>query len=135
MSPELARDPVFVKRFEQEAFITRKLQHPNAVQVDDIDETEDGRPFIVMELIEGRSLKDVIAKEGPLAAPRVCFIIKQVAAALDAADRITMVHRDIKPDNILLMAGHAASPVPGRPGRACQSQAKSPRYSTSALPN
>lgn len=104
MSAKVAGDPLFVKRFEHEGVITRKLQHANAVRVDDIDETEDGRPFIVMEFIEGRSLKQVIRSEGPLAAPRVCAIVKQVAAALGAAHAIGMVHRDIKPDNIVLLS-------------------------------
>ncbi len=63
MTLELTKDPVFVKRFEHEAVLTRKLQHPNAVRVDDIDEAEDGRPFIVMEYIEGQSLKEVIQRE------------------------------------------------------------------------
>jgi len=103
MSPQVAGDPLFVKRFEHEAVITRKLQHPNAVRVDDIDETDDGRPFIVMEYIEGKSLKKVIQSEGPLPAPRVCAIIKQAAAALGAAHELGMVHRDIKPDNIALV--------------------------------
>jgi serine/threonine-protein kinase len=103
MTPELANDELFVKRFKHEAVITRKLQHPNAVRVDDIDETEDGRPFIVMEYIEGRSLKKVIQEEGPLEWPRVCLISKQVAAGLDAAHRLGMVHRDIKPENIVLV--------------------------------
>ncbi len=103
ISTELISDDLFVKRFKQEAIITRKLQHPNAVRVDDIDEAEDGRPFIVMEFIEGRSLKKLIQDEGPLAAPRVCSIIKQVAAGLDAAHQIGMIHRDIKPDNIVLV--------------------------------
>src|SRR6266404_784502 len=56
ISPQLASDPNFISRFEKEAILTRRLQHPNAVRVDDIDEAEDGRPFIVMEYIEGRSL-------------------------------------------------------------------------------
>jgi serine/threonine-protein kinase len=103
MTPELANDELFVKRFKHEAVITRKLQHPNAVRVDDIDETEDGRPFIVMEYIEGRSLKKVIQEEGPLEWPRVCLLSKQVAAGLDAAHRLGMVHRDIKPENIVLV--------------------------------
>jgi serine/threonine-protein kinase len=103
MAPELLSDELFVKRFKHEAVITRRLQHPNAVRVDDIDEGEDGRPFIVMEYIEGRSLKKLIKDEGPLPVPRVCAIIKQVAAALGAAHGLGMVHRDIKPENIVLV--------------------------------
>lgn len=100
---ELANDATFVKRFEHEAVITRKLQHPNAVRVDDIDEAEDGRPFIVMEFIDGASLKKLIQSQSPLPAARVCSIVKQAASALDAAHRLGMVHRDIKPDNIVLV--------------------------------
>jgi len=103
ISQELMTDESFVKRFKHEAVITRRLQHPNAVRVDDIDEAEDGRPFIVMEYIEGRSLKKLIQEEGPMPAPRVCFIIKQVCRALEAAHRLGMIHRDIKPDNIALI--------------------------------
>ena len=60
MNPALALDNAFVKRFTHEAVLTRKLLHPNAVRVDDIDEADDGRPFIVMEYIEGRNLEEVI---------------------------------------------------------------------------
>jgi len=103
MSPEVVSDPEFVKRFEREAILTRRLQHPNAVHVDDIEEAEDGRPYIVMEFVEGQSLKRLIQEAGPLPVPRVCTIIKQVASALEAAHQLGMVHRDIKPDNIVLM--------------------------------
>jgi TPR repeat protein/serine/threonine protein kinase len=103
INPELANDAGFVRRFEQEAIITRRLQHPNAVRVDDIDEAEDGRPFIVMEFVEGGNLKDVIEREAPLPVERVCSIVKQIAAALDAAHRLGLVHRDIKPANIALV--------------------------------
>lgn len=99
---ELASDPSFVKRFGQEAALTRKLQHPNAVRVEDIDQADDGRPFMVMEFIEGESLKDVIQHQAPLPVARACRIAKQVAAALDAAHRLGIIHRDIKPGNILL---------------------------------
>jgi serine/threonine protein kinase len=103
MSPELASDANFLRRFEREAVIARKLQHANAVRVEDIDEAEDGRPFIVMEFIEGRSLADVIEQEAPMVAPRVCSIIKQAAAALDSAHALGLIHRDIKPSNIALI--------------------------------
>ncbi len=103
ISPELMRDELFVKRFKHEAVITRRLQHPNAVRVDDIDEAEDGRPFIVMEFIEGQSLRKLIEAQGGLPVSRVCTIVKQVAAALDAAHRLGMIHRDIKPDNVVLV--------------------------------
>ena len=109
INQELASDLSFVKRFGQEAALTRKLQHPNAVRVEDIDQADDGRPFMVMEFIEGESLKDVIQHQAPLALPRVCGIAKQVAAALDAAHRLGMIHRDIKPGNILLTRPAAGS--------------------------
>jgi serine/threonine protein kinase len=103
IAPELLSDELFVKRFTHEAVITRRLQHPNAVRVDDIDKAEDGRPYIVMEFIDGKSLKKLIREEGPLPVPRVLSIIKQCASALDAAHKLGMVHRDIKPDNIALV--------------------------------
>ena len=103
IAPELLSDELFVRRFKHEAVITRRLQHPNAVRVDDIDEAEDGRPYIVMEFIDGKSLKKLIREEGPLPVPRVLSIIKQCASALDAAHKLGMVHRDIKPDNIALV--------------------------------
>ena len=81
INQELASDLSFVKRFGQEAALTRKLQHPNAVRVEDIDQADDGRPFMVMEFIEGESLKDVIQHQAPLPVPRACRIAKQVAAA------------------------------------------------------
>src|SRR5262245_20518703 len=104
MNPVLALDNAFVKRFTHEAVLTRKLLHPNAVRVDDIDEADDGRPFIVMEYIEGPNLEEVIRHEAPMTWERVCRIIRQVASALDYAHRMNIVHRDIKPSNIVLIS-------------------------------
>lgn len=112
ISPELASDVNFVRRFEQEALITRKLQHPNAVRVEDIDEAEDGRPFIVMEYVEGSSLKDIIEQQAPMTIERVCSIVKQAAAALEAAHVLGLVHRDVKPGNIALVPALDASGAP-----------------------
>src|SRR5271169_1709715 len=86
-----AEDKAFTKRFKTEAVIARKLQHPNAVRIDDLDSTEDGRPFIVMEMVEGSNLKAVIAETGPLSASRVLSIASQVADALAAAHELGIV--------------------------------------------
>jgi eukaryotic-like serine/threonine-protein kinase len=103
MNRDLMSDELLVKRFKQEAVMARKLDHPNAVRVDDIDEAEDGRPFMVMEYIEGQGLKELIRDAGPLPARRAAAIARQVAAGLGAAHAIGMVHRDIKPANIVLI--------------------------------
>ena len=102
VGPKLAHDADFLKRFRTEAVVTRKLQHPHAVRVEDLDTTEDGRPFIVMEFVNGRSLREVIRTEGALPLPRAVAIARQACSALAAAHAIGITHRDITPDNILL---------------------------------
>jgi serine/threonine-protein kinase len=100
--PRLLGDQSQVRRFRSEGIYTRKLHHPNVVRVQDIDEAEDGRPFIVMEYIEGQNLRQVMQNSGYLSVSRVCSIVKQVGSALDIAHRLGIVHRDIKPTNIVL---------------------------------
>ncbi len=104
MDQSLMQREDFVLRFKREAFVARRLQHPNAVRVDDIDDTDDGRLCIIMEFIDGRMLRDVLDREGPLPAPRACSIAKQVASALGAAHELGIIHRDIKPENIALIS-------------------------------
>jgi serine/threonine protein kinase len=102
VSSEIAGDASFLQRFQTEAIVTRKLRHPNAVRVDDFDYTEDGRPFIVMELVEGKNVSEVIQAEGALAVPRAIRIARQVALAIAVAHKLGIVHRDLKPGNIVL---------------------------------
>src|SRR4051812_32011096 len=103
VSPRLTGDKDFLDRFRTEAVITRKLRHPNAVRLDDFDITEDGRPFIVMEYVRGDALRTVLQKNVLLPVPRALDIARQVALALGAAHALGIVHRDIKPDNVLLI--------------------------------
>src|SRR6185436_2334561 len=84
VAAKLCDDEGFLKRFRTEAVVTRRLQHPNAVRVDDLDVTEDGRPFIVMEHVQGKNLREVIRAEGAFEVPRAAAIGKQVASALGA---------------------------------------------------
>jgi serine/threonine-protein kinase len=102
VSAHLSESEDFLRRFRDEARITRKLRHPNAVWVEDLDVTDDGRPFIVMEYVKGSDLRSVVATGGRMPIPRALDIAGQVAAALGAAHDLGIVHRDIKPENILI---------------------------------
>lgn len=104
---ELADDPTFLERFRREARAAAALSHPGVAAVYDYGEA-DGQPFIVMELVEGENLADRIAAGGPLPWQEAFAIGEQVAAALAAAHAHGLVHRDVKPANIML----------GRDGRA-----------------
>ncbi len=107
----LLEESEFLQRFRSEALVMRRLNHPNAVQVRDFDETEDGRPFMVMEFIEGRSLDEVMTLEAPLDPARAARIAAQVCSALGAAHQLGIIHRDIKPSNVLLVASDKGEQV------------------------
>jgi hypothetical protein len=102
VNDDIAGNASFLQRFQTEAMVTRKLRHPNAVRVDDFDYTEDGRPFIVMELVEGKNVSEILQAEGALAVPRAIRIARQVGQAIGVAHRLGIVHRDLKPGNIIL---------------------------------
>ncbi|MBA3955652.1 MAG: Stk1 family PASTA domain-containing Ser/Thr kinase [Acidimicrobiia bacterium] len=99
--PEFATDPTFVQRFRREAQAAANLSHPNIVSVYDWGE-EGGTYFIVMEYVEGRSLAQVIKDEGRLHPDRAADITTDVGAALGFAHRNGVVHRDVKPGNVLI---------------------------------
>jgi hypothetical protein len=106
LHPHLVDDPVLLARFRREAEIAGSVDSEHVVEVIDAD-VDDGQPFIVLELIDGRSLHDVVAGEGALAPERAAEIATQVAAGLRAAHAAAIVHRDLKPENIVLVEGPA----------------------------
>jgi serine/threonine protein kinase len=104
--PQYVTDANFIGRFEREAQIVAKLEHPNIVPVYDASE-QDGMPYIVMKYIEGKTLKDVL-NDGALEDADTLHVITQIAAALDYAHGRGVLHRDVKPSNI--MVDHDAIP-------------------------
>jgi eukaryotic-like serine/threonine-protein kinase len=96
----LAADPSFRARFAREARVAAGLSHPNIVTVFDVGEI-DGRPFIVMELVPGRTLEERLRRDGTLSANDVLAIARQVCAGLEHAHANGLVHRDLKPGNLI----------------------------------
>jgi len=101
MAPWLADDATFAVTFEHEARLAARLAHPNVVAVFD-QGVDRGQAFLVMELIRGRTLRELIREHGRLSPALAVTIIEQVLVALAAAHRAGLVHRDVKPGNILL---------------------------------
>lgn len=105
--PEYATDPAFVERFRREAQAAANLSHPNIVGVYDWG-SESGTYYIVMEYVEGQSLAEVVRDAGPLHPRRAAEIIFEVAGALGFAHQRGVVHRDVKPGNVLISTSGAA---------------------------
>ncbi|MEA2560609.1 MAG: eukaryotic-like serine/threonine-protein kinase [Acidobacteriota bacterium] len=101
LRPDLARDGRRIERFKQELVLGRQVSHPNVVRIHDIGSDGD-LVFLSMDFVPGRSLGELLAAEGPLTADRAVGIARQVAAGLAAAHDAGVVHRDLKPGNILI---------------------------------
>jgi serine/threonine protein kinase len=97
-----ASDPQAVERFRREAQAAARLKHPNAVSIYDFGVSSDGLQYLAMELIEGKNLRQMISEQGSLTPEMTAEIITQVCAALGEAHQQGIVHRDIKPDNIIV---------------------------------
>ena len=102
MIPDAARDGSSTQRFLREARIAARLRHPHVVRVEDFGVSDDGRSFLVMELLRGESLARRLARAPRLTAAQVLEIVRQLGDALDVAHAEGIVHRDLKPENIFL---------------------------------
>jgi len=103
INPEVSRDPTLRARFLQEARTVARLRHPNIVPVYAASESA-GVLFFVMEYVPGESLRDLMAREGKLTGERMATILRELSLALDHAHKQGLIHRDVKPENILLDA-------------------------------
>ena len=108
MDARFADDRTFVDRFEREARSAAKIHHPNVVAVHDqgVDRSPGGDlVYLVMELVDGGTLRDLITERGALDPPTALAVMEPVLSALAAAHRAGLIHRDVKPENVLI--GHA----------------------------
>ena len=106
IAPDRAGDPGFRERFERESRVAAAIDHPNVIPVYAAGE-EGGHLYLVMRYVKGTDLQGLLARERRLPAERVAAIAGQVGAALDAAHAVGLVHRDVKPANVLLSGEHA----------------------------
>lgn len=103
LNPRFVEDEAAQARFRREAKAAVRLQHANAVGVTDFGQTSDGYVYIVMELLEGRTLRDILAKEAPIEMARAVALMLQAASAVSAAHEAGIIHRDLKPANIFIV--------------------------------
>jgi serine/threonine protein kinase/tetratricopeptide (TPR) repeat protein len=101
----LSSDEALVERFMREARSASRLAHPNIITVFDFGKTDEEELFLVMELLRGRSIRQIIEAEGPLPIDRVLALVEQVCDALHAAHEMGVIHCDIKPDNVFVLTG------------------------------
>ncbi|MDX2009496.1 MAG: serine/threonine-protein kinase [Myxococcaceae bacterium] len=102
MKPELSAEPSFVDRFRREAMTASRLGHPHIVDIIDSGRADTGQFYFVMEFLDGEPLSDFIGR-GPTAPALVVDLARQMAEALDVAHRAGVVHRDLKPDNVIVL--------------------------------
>jgi eukaryotic-like serine/threonine-protein kinase len=102
LKPELVANQTAIKRFRLEAKAAGRIHHPNAIKVTDFGVTPERIVYLVMEIVDGQSVRDLIHHEGAIDYVRTINIVRQVCSAVEAAHRSGVIHRDLKPDNILL---------------------------------
>lgn len=109
--PEHAEKPESIARFHQEARVVSSIGHSNICEILDFGRLADGRPFLVMELLEGETLGTLLERKGRLPVGEAVAVVVQALEALDAAHAKGIIHRDMKPDNVFLTARGGGAPV------------------------
>jgi CheY-like chemotaxis protein/tRNA A-37 threonylcarbamoyl transferase component Bud32 len=111
MDPRLVRQQIAVRRFQLEAQAASRLNHPNVIVVHDFGITPDEQPYMVMDFLGGRSLQDILDERPQLDPPRAKRIFTQCASGLAHAHQFGVVHRDVKPNNIIIDQDHAGEEI------------------------
>src|SRR5262245_32166318 len=97
-----AKNKGALERFRVEALTAGRINHPGIVSVTDFAQLDDGRPYLVMELVSGETLYDLLQREGKISVPRACRFARMLCQALDAAHHEGIIHRDLKPANVIV---------------------------------
>src|SRR6478672_1344710 len=103
LSPGLAGDPQFVSRFRREARAVNRLRHPNIIAIYDFGQLPDGRFYLAMEYAEGQSVHSLMKRDEHFTVPRALGVLGQLAYAVHHAHSRGVLHRDLKPDNLILL--------------------------------
>ena len=111
LRPEVAADPRLSSRFRREARAINRLRHPNIIGIYDFGRLPDGRLYLTMEHAAGETLEDALRREGPFELPRALHLLYQLASAIDHAHGHGVVHRDLKPHNLVLIGGRGHAEV------------------------
>jgi len=111
LHPEMSEESIIVERFFREARAASSIDHPNVCSATDFGQTPEGTLYLVMEYLEGHTLKAIINRDAPFSADRVVNILAQIASALSRAHALRIVHRDLKPDNVFLVSRHGQQDV------------------------
>lgn len=102
IAPALASDPDYLARFKRESRVAAAIEHPNAIPIYEAGVADEEVPYLVMRYVDGVDLASLIRREGRLRADRAARIVEQVSGALDEAHARGLVHRDVKPGNIIV---------------------------------
>lgn len=111
LNAQMLRSPEAVARFEREAVAAARIEHPNVVVATDFGRLPDGQYFLVLELVEGRNLREEMTTRGGLPTIEALKIAMQIVSALGAAHRLGIVHRDLKPENVMLVDRESEEPL------------------------